>query len=83
MGDTIPKLGTTRLAAVTPLPAKLKLIHDGKVIEEITGTNLMVVAKSIERIGDHATNIAEDVVYLYEGCDIRHSGNNGGQGVVG
>ncbi len=36
--------------------------------------NLMVISKSLERIADHATNIAEEVVYLYEGRDIRHSG---------
>ena len=35
--------------------------------------NLMVVSKSLERIADHATNIGEEVVYLYEGRDIRHS----------
>jgi phosphate transport system protein len=35
--------------------------------------HLMVISKSIERIADHATNIAEEVVYLYEGRDIRHS----------
>ena len=34
--------------------------------------HLMVAAKSLERIGDHATNIAEDVVYLCEALDIRH-----------
>ena len=34
--------------------------------------NLMVVCKSLERVGDHATNVAEEVVYLYEGTDIRH-----------
>jgi phosphate transport system protein len=35
--------------------------------------NLMVISKSLERIADHATNVAEEVVYLYEGCDIRHT----------
>ena len=40
----------------------------------------MVAAKSLERIADHATNIAEDVVYLCEAQDIRHTGfkNQGG-----
>ncbi|MGH7953679.1 MAG: phosphate signaling complex protein PhoU [Limisphaerales bacterium] len=32
----------------------------------------MVVSKSLERIADHATNIAEEVVYLCEAEDIRH-----------
>jgi len=36
--------------------------------------NLMTISKCLERIADHATNIAEDVVYLYEAIDIRHSG---------
>jgi phosphate transport system protein len=36
--------------------------------------NLMVVSKSLERIADHATNVAEDVVYLCEAQDIRHTG---------
>jgi phosphate transport system protein len=34
--------------------------------------NLMVVSKSLERIADHAKNIAEEVVYLREARDIRH-----------
>ena len=36
--------------------------------------HLMQISKRIERIADHATNIAEEVVFLYEGRDIRHTG---------
>jgi phosphate transport system protein len=35
--------------------------------------HLMVISKCLERIADHATNIAEDAVYLCEAKDIRHS----------
>ncbi|MSU19122.1 MAG: phosphate signaling complex protein PhoU [Lacunisphaera sp.] len=34
---------------------------------------LMFISKSIERIADHATNIAEEMVFLSKGQDIRHS----------
>jgi phosphate transport system protein len=36
--------------------------------------NMMVISKSLERIGDHAKNVAEEVVYLCEAQDIRHTG---------
>ena len=48
------------------------MLRDGGTISR--GLNWMTVVKSLERIADHATNIAEEVVYLYEGKDIRHSG---------
>jgi len=35
--------------------------------------NWMVASKSLERIADHAKNVAEEVVYLYEAQDIRHT----------
>ncbi len=44
--------------------------------------NLMVVSKSLERIADHATNVAEDVVYLCEAQDIRHTGVKSQGGAV-
>jgi phosphate transport system protein len=34
---------------------------------------LMFISKSIERIADHAVNIAEEMVFLSKGLDIRHS----------
>src|SRR5687767_7420827 len=37
---------------------------------------LMVVSKRLERIADHATNVAEEIVYAYEAQDIRHTGKD-------
>jgi len=36
---------------------------------------VLLAAKAAERIGDHAKNIAEQVVFLVEGTDIRHQGS--------
>lgn len=35
--------------------------------------DLLWIAKAIERIGDHSTNVAEQVIYIVEGRDIRHT----------
>jgi phosphate transport system protein len=37
------------------------------------GLNLILISRNLERIGDHATNIAEDVIFAISGEDIRHS----------
>jgi phosphate transport system protein len=37
--------------------------------------NLLLISRHLERISDHATNIAEEVIYLVEGEIYRHSDN--------
>lgn len=38
------------------------------------GTRLILVSRHLERIADHATNIAEEVIFMVQGRDIRHGG---------
>jgi phosphate transport system protein len=47
------------------------MTSDSKTVPR--AVHLLLVARNLERIADHATNIAEDVIYYVEGRDIRHS----------
>lgn len=40
------------------------------------GMDIILIARNLERIADHATNIAEDVIFMVLGKDIRHSVEN-------
>jgi phosphate transport system protein len=35
--------------------------------------NLLLISRNLERVADHATNIAEDVIFWVQGADVRHS----------
>jgi len=49
----------------------LQLIEDGKAAAG-PAFDLIFIAHNLERIADHATNIAEDVLFLIKGVDVRH-----------
>ncbi len=38
-----------------------------------TALDVITIARAIERVGDHAKNIAEQVIYIVEGRDVRHT----------
>jgi acetyl esterase/lipase len=46
-GDNVPWLGKTRIVAITPLPAKLRIIHGGRVVAETQGTRVEVEVASL------------------------------------
>lgn len=46
------------------------MLTDPGTIE--AGLDLILVSRHLERIGDHATNIAEDVIFMVSALDVRH-----------
>ena len=49
------------------------MLEDSKNIRRVT--SLMFIAKHLERLADHATNVAEMVIFMVRGTDIRHPGS--------
>ena len=47
------------------------MLQDPSTIEP--SLDLILVSRHLERIGDHATNVAEDVIFMVSARDVRHS----------
>ena len=65
MDDAVDAMNRTAYRALT------------KVMEEQShlapqALNALMISRSLERVADHATNIAEDVIFWVQGADIRH-----------
>jgi len=46
------------------------MLEDGTTVEP--ALDLILISRHLERIGDHATNIAEDVIFMVSALDVRH-----------
>lgn len=47
------------------------MMEDPRTIS--SSIDLVFVAKAIERVGDHAKNLAEVIIYVVKGQDVRHN----------
>jgi len=57
------------------------MMEDPRTIS--TALDVIWIAKAIERIGDHAKNIAEYVIFVAEGTDVRHTSRSGPEAALG
>ncbi|TPW07238.1 MAG: transcriptional repressor for high-affinity phosphate uptake [Acidimicrobiaceae bacterium] len=49
------------------------MLQDPATIEP--ALDLILISRHLERIGDHATNVAEDVIFILSAKDVRHTGS--------
>jgi phosphate transport system protein len=82
--DAFARLDTTAAVAVLKSDDEIDREFDGLLRKLITymmedprtisaALDLVFVAKAIERVGDHAKNVAEAVIYVVMGTDVRHN----------
>ena len=85
--DTFARLDTTEAVAVIIADEELDrefkavvrqlityMMEDPRTIT--TSLDIITIARAIERVGDHAKNIAEQVIYIVDGRDVRHTKND-------
>jgi phosphate transport system protein len=82
--DAFARLDTVRALEVLKQDDQIDQEFDGLLRKLITymmedprtissSIDLVFVAKAIERVGDHAKNLAEAIIYVVKGADVRHS----------
>jgi phosphate transport system protein len=82
--DAFARLDTTMAVAIIKSDDQIDDEYNGFARKLITymmedprtisaSLDLMFLAKSIERVGDHAKNIAEQIIFIVKGEDVRHS----------
>jgi phosphate transport system protein len=82
--DAFARLDTAQALAVLKADDQIDQEFDGLLRKLITymmedprtissSIDLVFVAKAIERVGDHAKNLSEAVIYIVKGTDVRHS----------
>ena len=82
--DAFARLDTTRALEVLKQDDQIDQEFEGLMRKLITymmedprtissSIDLVFVAKAVERVGDHAKNLAEAVIYIVKGADVRHA----------
>ena len=82
--DAFARLDTARAVEVLRQDDQIDQEFDGLLRKLITymmedprtisaSIDLVFVAKAIERVGDHAKNLAEVIIYIVKGTDVRHN----------
>lgn len=91
--DAFARLDATQAVDVIKQDNELDVEFDGLMRKLVTymmedprtisaSIDLVFVAKAIERVGDHAKNLAEQVIYIVKGADVRHTPLSGVESVV-
>jgi phosphate transport system protein len=65
MDDAVDRMNNDIFVSMASL-----MRSNGQAIDQ--ALNAVVVARNLERVADHATNIAEDVIFWIKGTDVRH-----------
>lgn len=91
--DAFARLDTARALEVLKQDDQIDREFDGLLRKLITymmedprtissSIDLIFVAKAIERVGDHAKNLAEVIIYIVKGADVRHTSLDDVENVV-